>query len=211
VDRDLRLAAVVLAAGAGTRFGAEPGSKLLAEVGGRPLLVQVLEVVRQFAPVATVVVLGHGAARIEESIDWAGELRIRNHDPDRGLASSLQIGIDALRALPGSLDGAFIILGDQPALRADVLRALADAAVRARPADRPAVVPRYDAAEGARNPVLLLRPAWSWVDDLEGDRGLAPTMAQRPDALLEVPVPGTMPDVDTPGDLERLQGPGGAR
>ena len=211
MDRDLRLAAVVLAAGAGTRFGAEPGSKLLAEVAGRPLLERVLEVVRQFAPVATVVVLGHGAARIEEAIDWAGELRIRNHDPDRGLASSLQIGIDALRALPESLDGAFIILGDQPALRVDVLRALADAAVRARPADRPAVVPRYDAAEGARNPVLLLRPAWSWVDDLEGDRGLAPIMAQRPDALLEVPVPGTMPDVDTPEDLERLQRPGGAR
>lgn len=169
------------------------------------MLANVLSEVRRFAPAATVVVLGHGAARIEEAIDWAGELRIRNHDPERGLASSLQIGIDALRALPDALDGAFIVLGDQPALRADVLEALARAAALARPADRPVVVPRYDAGEGARNPVLLLRPAWSWVDDLEGDHGLAPLIGQRPDAVLEVPVGGAMPDVDTSADLERLR------
>jgi CTP:molybdopterin cytidylyltransferase MocA len=30
---------------------------------------------------------------------------------------------------------------------------------------------------------------------------------QRSDMVLEVPVPGTMPDIDTPADLERLQDP----
>jgi molybdenum cofactor cytidylyltransferase len=207
VDRDLRLAAVVLAAGAGSRYGPEPGSKLLAELGGRPVLAHVLSVVRHFAPTATVVVLGHGASRIEEAIDWTGELCIRNHAPDRGLASSLQVGIDAVRALPQDFDAAFIVLGDQPALRAEVLTALSEAAARARPARPPAVVPRYDVGEGARNPVLLLRPAWHWVDDLEGDHGLGAMLDQRSDMVLEVPVPGTMPDIDTPADLERLQDP----
>lgn len=200
-------AAVVLAAGAGSRFAPQPGAKLLAEVAGRPLLEHVLAEVRRFGPAATVVVLGRGATRIERAIAWQGELRVVNHAPERGLASSLQVGIHALLALPGHVDGAFIVLGDQPLLRADVLEALASAADRAWPGDRPAVVPRYE-DDGPRNPVLLLRAAWSWVDELEGDRGLAPLMDRNPDQVLEVPVTGGMPDVDAPGDLDRLRGPG---
>jgi molybdenum cofactor cytidylyltransferase len=205
VDRELRLAVVVLAAGAGSRFSDVLGAKLLAPLDGQPLLARVLTEVRRIAPAVTVVVLGHGAGRLEDEIGWAGELRIRNHEPERGLASSLQMGIDTLRALPQDFDGTFIVLGDQPTLRADVLRDLADAASAARPADRPVVVPSYERDEGPRNPVLLLRPAWSWVDDLEGDQGLAPLIDQRPDAVLEVSVPGAMPDVDTPADLARIR------
>lgn len=197
---------VVLAAGAGKRFGGEPGSKLLAELDGEPLLARVLSAVREFGPAATVVVLGHGAAQIEGALDWRDELCARNHDPDRGLASSLQVGIDTLRALPEDFDGAFIVLGDQPGLRADTMRALEGAAAHARPADRPAVVPRYD-EPGPRNPVLLLRPAWSWVDELEGDHGLARAVEAVPDLVLEVPVGGSMPDVDTPADLVPFQFP----
>jgi len=81
-----------------------------------------------------------------------------------------------------------------------VMHTLATAAATPRPADRPVVVPRY--AEGAaRNPVLLLRPAWSWVDEIVGDRGLGPLIASRPDSVVEVSVEGAMPDIDTPADL----------
>lgn len=205
MEGQLLLAAVVLAAGAGSRFSDEPGAKLLADLDGRPILSGVLEAVRAFGPATTIVVLGHGAASIERDIEWRGELRVINRAPERGLASSLQAGIHALLALPGEFDGAFIILGDQPRLRPDVLRALASAAARARPADRPLVVPQYMGEAGPRNPVLLLRPAWGWVDELQGDRGLAPLIASRLDSALVVPVPGDMPDVDEPADLERLR------
>jgi molybdenum cofactor cytidylyltransferase len=207
-DRRLALAVVVLAAGAGSRFSEEPGAKLLAPLRGAPMLARVIGEVRAFGPAATVVVLGHGAATIERALDWRDELRVRNHAPERGLASSLQAGIDTLRALPDAFDGAFIVLGDQPRLQAQTMHQLAAAAAAAataavHPADRPVVVPRY--ADGPeRNPVLLLRPAWSWVDELEGDRGLAPLIGARPDAVLEVKVSGEMPDVDTPDDLVRL-------
>ncbi|MEX1335173.1 MAG: NTP transferase domain-containing protein [Candidatus Limnocylindrales bacterium] len=197
------LAALVLAAGAGSRYSDEPGAKLLAPIDGQPMLAGVLDQVRAFGPATTVVVLGHGAAAIEQALVWGDEIRVRNHAPERGLASSLQVGIDALRALPDAFDGAFIVLGDQPLLRAATLRALQAAAASARPADRPAIVPRYD-APGPRNPVLLLRSAWSWVDELEGDEGLGPLLARRPERVLEVAVPGEMPDVDTPDDLAGL-------
>ena len=217
MERRLTLAAVVLAAGAGTRFSDRPGAKLLAEIDGEPVLARVLGQVRAFGPAATVVVLGHGAEEIERTLAWGDEIRVRNHAPERGLASSLQVGIDALRALPDAFDGAFIVLGDQPRLTAQTMRTLeaaataataatataAAAATAARPADRPVVVPRYD-APGPRNPVLLLRPAWTWVDELEGDHGLGPLIARRPDSVLEVRVRGAMPDVDTPNDLARL-------
>lgn len=202
-ERSLALATVVLAAGAGSRYSNEPGAKLLADVGGEPMLARVLEEVRAFGPAATVVVLGHGADAIAQALAWRSELRVRNHAPERGLASSLQAGIDTLRALPDTFDGAFIVLGDQPRLSADVMRQLAAAATRQRPADRPAIVPSYD--DGiVRNPVLLLRPAWAWVDGIDGDRGLGPLIAARPDMVLEVRVGGAMPDVDTPVDLARL-------
>ena len=203
MERRLSLAVVVLAAGAGTRFADELGAKLLAEVEGRPMLARVLEEVRTYGPATTVVVLGHGVHEIERALAWGDEIRVRNHAPELGLASSLQVGIDALRALPDAFDGAFIVLGDQPHLAARTMRTLEAAATAARPADRPVVVPRYDTL-GPRNPVLLLRPAWTWVDELEGDHGLGPLIAKRPDSVLEVRVEGEMPDVDTPDDLAGL-------
>lgn len=207
MDLTLSLGVVVLAAGAGSRYSDDPGAKLLASFDGQPLLARVLDEVRDFAPAVTVVVLGHGATHIEGAIDWAGELRVRNDDPQRGLSSSLQVGFDAIRAIDRvrqPLDGAFIVLGDQPLLCASVMRDLARAATNARPADRSAVVPRYATGDTARNPVLLLRPAWPWIDELRDDHGLGSLVAARPDTTLEVDVDGAMPDVDTPADLERL-------
>jgi molybdenum cofactor cytidylyltransferase len=201
-DRRLSLAAVVLAAGAGSRFSDEPGAKLLADLDGQPVLAHVLGEVRAFGPATTIVVLGHGADAIEQTLDWHDEIRVRNHATERGLSSSLQAGIDTLRVLPDAFDGAFIVLGDQPWLQADVMRSLALAAATARSADRVVVVPRYETA-GPHNPALLLRPAWSWVDSLEGDQGLAPLLRARPDSVLSVPVSGAMPDVDTAADLVR--------
>ena len=141
MERRLSLAAVVLAAGAATRFSDDPGAKLIAKVDGQPMLARVLGQVRAFGPAATVVVLGHGAEEVERALAWGDEIRIRNHAPERGLASSLQVGIDALRALPDAHEGAFLVLGDQPRLRADVMRRLEVAATTARPAERPVVVP----------------------------------------------------------------------
>lgn len=203
--RHLRLAALVLAAGAGERYSPRPGAKLLADLEGRPLLEHALETVRTFEPEATVVVLGHGADDIERAVDWAAEQRAVNPHPERGIGSSLVVGIRVLVGHGEGYDGAFIVLGDQPRLRVSVMRALADAAARARPADRPLIVPRYADDPGPRNPVLLLRPAWLLLDDLPADQGLASLIESRPDMVLELPVGGTMPDVDQPEDLDRLR------
>ncbi len=95
-----------------------------------------------------------------------------------------------------------VVLGDQPLLRPDVVRAVVDAS---RATGRAIVRPRY-ADDDAPNPVLVRRGAWALAAGLEGDRGLGPLLLARPDLVEEVPVAGANPDVDTPADLERLGG-----
>ncbi len=194
-----RIGAVVLAAGAGSRFG---GGKLLAPLDGRPILAHVLEAVRATGVVNdTVVVLGHGAEALERTIDWAGERRVLNPDPDAGLSSSLRVGFTALLdAARDSLDGVFVVLGDQPLVDRAVFRALAAAEVRPPVAF---IVPGYLGGGGA-NPVLVLRAGFGLISDASGDRGLGPILAAHPELVAEVELGGSNPDVDTAADLAEL-------
>jgi molybdenum cofactor cytidylyltransferase len=189
-----RFGAVVLAAGAGSRFG---GGKLLAPLDGRSILAHVLEAVRAARPADTVVVLGHDRAEIEAATPWAGERRVVNPDPEAGLSSSLRVGFEALA---DDLDGAFVVLGDQPLVDPAVFRALSGAEVRG---GRAFVVPRYVGGGGA-NPVLVLRAGWPRVAEARGDQGLGPILAAHPELVTQVELGGSNPDVDTPADLATL-------
>jgi molybdenum cofactor cytidylyltransferase len=197
----LRLGVVILAAGAGRRFG---GGKLLALLDDRPLVQHVVDAVCDWGPAAVVAVLGHEADIAERIVDWGPAVLVRNPDPDRGLASSLVLAIGTAATIDPPLDGAFIALGDQPRVRTATFIALARAAAADGQA-HPIVVPRYVAEPaGVANPALLLRPAWPLVAGLTGDRGMGPVIAANPELVLRVPVPGANPDVDTPDDLRRL-------
>jgi molybdenum cofactor cytidylyltransferase len=186
--------AVVLAAGASSRFGSP---KALADLGGRPLLQHVLDTLAAAGLVRVVVVLGAAATAVEEAISWRTEHRVRNPHPEAGLASSLKVGLEAL---PAGTRAALVVLGDQPMLRAEVIHAVLAAGIAG---GRPITVPRY-AAGGALNPVLLARPAWELAAALKGDRGMGPLIHASPDLVTNVPVTGDNPDVDTPADLARL-------
>ena len=193
----MRVVAIVLAAGAATRFGS---AKQLAPLDDRPLLQHPLDALATAGIDDVVVVLGAEAAAIEEAIAWRTERRRVNPRPEDGLASSLRVGLDAAAEDPGA-DAALVVLGDQPAVRPEVLRAVMDAAGET---DRPIVRPRYT-ADGAPNPVLVRREAWALAAGLDGDRGLGPLIARHPDLVHELPVEGTIPDVDTPADLAALE------
>lgn len=186
--------AIVLAAGAGTRFG---GGKLLAPIGGRPVLQHVLDALATAGVGDVVVVIGDDLDAIEAAIAWRSERRVRNPDPGRGLSSSLRVGLDAVG---DDAHAALIALGDQPLVPVAVIRALLEA-----PADasRPVVVPVYPDDRG-RNPVLLRRAAFGLVAEAEGDHGLGPLLAAHPELVAEVAVTGTNPDLDTQDDLARL-------
>lgn len=197
-------AAVILAAGAGSRFG---GGKVRASLDGRPLLAHVVAAVREAGIGRVVVVLGRDAGAVLGAVREAEPAALErvvvavNPAPERGLATSLQLGFGAASATPIPA-AIFVLLGDQPRVRAGVLRELFRAA-GAAPVAAIAVVPRYD-EDAAPNPVLLLPAGWSLVARLAGDRGLGPLLAADPDRVVRVAVAGANPDVDTPADLAAI-------
>jgi CTP:molybdopterin cytidylyltransferase MocA len=187
------VSAIVLAAGAGRRFG---GGKLLARIDGRPILQHVLDALAEVGLENPIVVVGADAAAMDGVIDWRDARRVENPEPARGLSSSLQLGwAAALDATPPPAS-VLVLLGDQPAVSPDVLRALI-----AEPLDpaHPIVVARH--ADGARNPVRLEAVAAALVEAATGDRGVGPLLDTRPDLVREIEVGGANPDIDEPADL----------
>jgi molybdenum cofactor cytidylyltransferase len=184
---------VVLAAGAGSRFG---GAKLAARIAGRPILQHVLDTLAASGIDDPIVVLAPDSG-LEPVITWGASQRVVNPDPARGLSSSLQLGVAAARAVVPAPEALLIVLGDQPRLPPDVVRALVTAPLDA---SRPIVAPRY--ADGdARNPVRLDIGAVALADAAEGDRGLGPIVDTHPELVRWIDVPGGNPDVDRRSDL----------
>jgi CTP:molybdopterin cytidylyltransferase MocA/SAM-dependent methyltransferase len=196
----LRVRAVVLAAGAGARFG---GHKLEARVDGKPVLQHVLDALAEAGLEAPVVVVGPDGPRREiEGLDWGTAKLVVNTEPERGLASSLQLGWRTAVQSDPKPQAVLVALGDQPMLRAHLVRGLAEAPLD--PA-RPIVAPRYVGSE-ARNPVRVEVTATWLIDEASGDRGLGPGLDRHPELLRWLDIEGDNPDVDTAADLAHLAG-----
>ena len=108
------IAAIVMAAGFGTRMrSARP--KMLHRVGGRPMVVRVLEALSTLAPEPTIVVLGHGAAEVEAEIAarFGPEVvRLAVQGMPQGTGDSARVG---MRMLPDSFEGnVMLVYGDMP-------------------------------------------------------------------------------------------------
>lgn len=185
--------AVVLAAGMSRRFGSP---KQLALVDGRTLLEHVLACALQarLQPVVAVVPtwLRRPAPLDENCVRW-----VRNAFPERGLSLSLRLGFGAL---PGDVEAAIVLLGDQPRVTAGSI----DAILAAR-GERPLVA--CMASGVLAPPVLIERTHFPLVNELTGDIGLRAWLAANPDLVRAVPIASDPPDVDTPEDLGRLGGP----
>jgi CTP:molybdopterin cytidylyltransferase MocA/SAM-dependent methyltransferase len=125
----------------------------------------------------------------------AGVGTVRNSNPERGLSSSVRLGLEVLAA-DEAIAAVVVLPGDQPLVQPSVVRAVVDA-VLAGP--RPIAIARR--ADGSPNPVALRREAFELLDGVGGDRGLGPILAERPNVVTEVPVNAANPDVDTPADL----------
>jgi molybdenum cofactor cytidylyltransferase len=186
-------AGLILAAGRGSRFG---GGKMLALISGRPMLQHVLDAAAAAELDPVVAVLGADASLIERTVTWRNEVRLVNPNPDRGLSSSLSIGLGELR----DHERVLVMLGDQPFVSVGNIRTIAAAAADH---DRPIVVPRYADGEPG-NPVLLDREAFPLAAALTGDRGMSQLFKSDPDFVRYVDVPGTNPDIDTTTDLDSV-------
>lgn len=183
----MQTAAVILAAGAASRFGSP---KQIARIGGRTMLEMVADIARQAGLQPIVAVVPPGMAVPPTVVPEV------NDAPSDGLSRSLRLG---LAAVPAELDAAVILLGDQPTLAPATIRMLLDAAH----ADRPVVAASATGRIGP--PVLLRREAFALADDAIGDEGLRSILARHAELVTVVEVREHAPDIDTPEDLASLR------
>ena len=154
-----RVGCVILAAGAGRRFG---GPKQIAQWRGAPLLEWALDAalgVPALDPV--IVVLGAHRDEVLAAVDLSPVIVVDAPNWEEGQAASLRAGVAAL----GSVQAAVVLLADMPSVTAQVVAALLDQHG-----------PRHDvvrAVYGGRpgHPVLLGRRALDGVASLRGDTG----------------------------------------
>lgn len=189
------VAAVVLAAGQSRRMGGE--NKLLAPLGGAPLVRRAVAAARASRARPVVVVTGHEADRVEAALAGLGVRTIRNPDYALGLSASLRVGLAALEK--DGVSGALICLGDMPRVTAATLDRLIDAFEAG--GGRAVCAPTADGRRG--NPVLWPADLFAAMKELAGDAGARELIARHADRLRTVPADAAeiFNDVDTPEAL----------
>jgi molybdenum cofactor cytidylyltransferase len=182
------VAGLILAAGAGSRFGEEP--KQLADLGGRPLLQWAVRAQCDVAALGrVVVVLGAHATLVEASVDFGRAEVVVCDDWESGQAASLRRGLEALRDAPKVV----VTLGDAPLVSSAVIERFAGEAAGTRAV--------YDGRPG--HPVVLGAGHISQLTSLRGDLGARELL--RGGAVIEVGHLCSRRDVDTPDDLEAIR------
>ena len=189
------IAAVILSGGASRRMGTP---KALLRFHDETFLDRLIRLFSQIAgPV--IVVVGRHEAAIRSGIERASEAVFAvNPDPDRGMLSSLQIG---LHALPADMPAAMFLPVDHPHLEASTLHALV---ARAEETKAPVVVPTYSGEHG--HPVLITREVIDHLLALPLE-AMASDVIHRyvsQTAYIEVPDPAVVSDIDDPDAYAEL-------
>jgi molybdenum cofactor cytidylyltransferase len=190
------IAGVILAAGESSRMGAD---KALLMYRGGTFLENIISALAEAGIRRVVVVLGHHAELIQQSIDLSSVEVVVNQDYRRGQTSSLQAG---LRVMAGNEpDGVVICLVDHPAISADTIQKLIQ---HFKLSSKPVVIPQLNAKHG--HPVLMGREVFDQIAGLGPDQGADTVIHLYRDRteFVEVADPGILLDVDDPESYLRL-------
>lgn len=124
-------AAVILAAGKGTRMKSEL-HKVLHPIAGRPMLDHLMASLAELGPARTVVVVGSGREQLANALGDRAALAVQ--EPQLGTGHAVQ---QAQEALAGFVGDVLILYGDVPFVRPETMRKMLD---RLHAPDEPAVV-----------------------------------------------------------------------
>ena len=191
------IVALVLAAGAGSRFGHE--RKLLQDLEGEPIIGRVVTAMRVADADEVIVVVPPEHAGIARALTGTGARLVTNHRATEGMGTSIAAGI---AALPPQTRAVLLTLGDIPRLSAVVIRKLRE---RLDAGDVEIVLPEYQGTRG--HPVLFGRSVFGELAALGGDRGARAVVDRLPGRVAVVPIDEAPPmDIDTVEDLARVRG-----
>ncbi len=201
-DATLRIGAVVLAAGASRRMGA---NKMLLDVDGVPMVRRTVTRVLASGVERAVVVLGHEADRVRQALDGLPCRFAENPAFTGPTSGSLHAGLRALgTAGEDAVDAALVMLGDMVRVTEHMLGTIVE---RARDSHAPLVVSRYGEGDAhvLAPPLLFRRTLWPELMAWHGEGcGKAVVMAHRREALMVDWPADALRDIDTPADYEAL-------
>ncbi len=184
---------LVLAAGGSRRLG-EP--KQLLRYGSGTLLSHTLDTARASEFDQLIVALGGGSAEVRRMVNLEGTNVVENPEYGEGCSSSIAAG---LSALDPRADLLVLMLGDQPGVTPETVRAL----IGGSGAGTMMAVCRYD--DGRGHPLAFGRGVFAELGELHGDKAVWKLMDRLADLVVEVRVPGSIPpDVDTREDYEAI-------
>jgi len=192
MPRAPRIAGIVLAGGMSSRMGS---NKLLADVGGMPLLRRTVASVTASELSPVIVVTGNAREETEAALRGLNVVFVHNPDYAEGLSTSLRAG---LTAIPESADGAMVLLGDMPEVGPPLIARLVAAF---SPDDGRAIVVATAKAKRG-NPVLWAKRFFREMEQVTGDTGAKHLIAAHEDVVCEVAAgDSAFHDIDTPEAL----------
>jgi CTP:molybdopterin cytidylyltransferase MocA len=172
--------------------------KQLLPLNGRPLLEGVVAAANASSLDEVVVVLGANAEEVRRGVDLGRARVVVNPDHEQGLGSSVRAGLAALGPEVGR---AMVILGDQPAVSAELFDRLLELQASS---GLPSAALRFGTL--LHPPVVLERSLFGDLGSLEGDVGCRAVVRGRPELVAPLPAAsdGDHPiDLDTPEDYRR--------
>lgn len=197
------ISAILLAAGESRRMGRP---KQLLDWQGKTLLLHVLENLSRSSADEIILVLGHEADRILESLPALPVKIVVNPDYQTGMASSLRQGLLAMN--PGS-EAFLVMLADQPGIGPDLI----DQVIRTfRQADPKRGIARPVYRGVAGHPVLIGACYLQEALQLQGDVGARQILSNHPDDILEIETErnAVLVDMDTPEEYREQKKIAGA-
>jgi len=189
----MRIGAVLLAAGRSLRFGS---NKLLADLGGRPMVCRAMDAMAQLEAARFAAVVS--SAEVAALAEAYGFEVIKNDAPEMGQARSVVLGMQAM----GDMDAVLFLAGDQPGLGGESLRLL----IRRFEESGKGIACLADKTHRG-NPAVFRKQYFPELLSLSGDRGAKGVLRAHEDDLLVVPCvnPGELADADTPEALDAIR------
>jgi molybdenum cofactor cytidylyltransferase len=192
----MNIAVILLAAGSSSRLGQ---SKQLLKIGHETLLEHSAKAALNSGASSTIVVLGSNEKTHREHLKNYPLEVVYNPDWQKGMGSSIKVGLTIIMNTPTSFDGVIIMVCDQPLIKSDHIKNLISKFTKTRSA---IVASAYGNALGV--PALFSKSHFQALMTLDNEHGAKKIIQQHPDDTSAVDFPEGEIDIDTLEDYQKL-------
>ena len=189
------LAIIILAAGASRRMGE---AKQLLQLGGMTLIKRAVKTALAVPSESVIVVLGARHDQIQKEIEDLDCHIVINESWEKGMGTSLSVGIEKVLAMEQAIDGCLILLADQPFLSARHLELLISTFVKY---PNPIIATQHNATIGV--PAIFDRSLFPNLLQLYADKGARQLIKTHLSYTRTISINDEIEDIDTPEDFAK--------